>query len=162
VLNVENHPGSALLVESLLERRSDLRLLTARTGNEGCAMALSFRPDMILMDIGLSDLSGFEVLKILQGNPATAHIPVIAVSSDSYPHQIDKGLRAGFFRYLTKPYRLYDLMKAIDDALRHAADGQSPPRSHSDSCSLYRGRKAAHCLPRNLQNRISTCQRWTS
>jgi CheY-like chemotaxis protein len=74
------------------------------------------------MDIGLPDISGFEALKILQGNPATAHIPVIAVSSDSYPNQIDKGLKAGFFRYLTKPYRLDDLMKAIDDSLRHAAE----------------------------------------
>src|SRR5665647_21661 len=124
VLNVENHPGNALLVESLLERRTDLRLLKARTGTKGCEMALSFRPDTILMDIGLPDISGFEALKILQGNPATAHIPVIAVSSDSYLHQIDNGLKAGFFRYLTKPYRLDDLMKAIDDALRHAAEGR--------------------------------------
>jgi CheY-like chemotaxis protein len=121
VLSVENHPANALLVETLLERRSDLRLLTAVTGNDGCEMALTLRPDTILMDIRLPDISGFDALSILQGNPATAHIPVIAVSSDCFPHQIAKGLKAGFFRYLTKPYKLEDLMRAIDDALRQAA-----------------------------------------
>ena len=131
VLNVENHEGNVLLVEALVARRSDLRLLTARTGNEGCEMARSFLPDTILMAIRLPDISSFEALKMLQGNPATAHIPVIAVSSDSYQYQIDKGLKAGFFRYLTKPYRLYDLMKAIDDALRHAAESQSSPPPQS-------------------------------
>jgi CheY-like chemotaxis protein len=121
VFNVENDAGHVLLVENLLARRSDLRLLTAETGNEGCEMALSYRPDTILMDIRLSDISGFEASAILRGNPVTAHIPVIALSSDCYPVQISKGLKAGFFRYLTKPYRLDDLMKAIDDALHHAA-----------------------------------------
>jgi CheY-like chemotaxis protein len=126
VLNVENHLGNTLLVENLLARRSDLRLVTARTGNDGCEMARSFRPDTILMDIGLPDISGYEALRILQKNPATAHIPVIALSSDSYQHQIDKGLKAGFFRYLTKPYRLPDLMNAIDDSLLHAAESRPP------------------------------------
>jgi CheY-like chemotaxis protein len=126
VLNVEDHRGNALLVEGLLERRSDLRLLQARTGNEGCEMARTSRPDTILMDIGLPDMSGFEALKMLKGNPSTSHIPVIAVSSDSYPHQIDRGFKAGFFRYLTKPYRLHDLMKAIDDSLLQSADSRPP------------------------------------
>jgi|ERR1035437_2727238 CheY-like chemotaxis protein len=74
---------------------------------------------MILMDIRLPDISGFEALTILQADPTTAGIPVIAVSSDCYPLQISKGLQAGFYRYLTKPYKLDDLTKAIDDALRH-------------------------------------------
>jgi CheY-like chemotaxis protein len=126
VLNVEDHRGNALLVEGLLERRGDLRLLQARTGNEACEMARASRPDTILMDIGLPDMSGFDALRILKGNPSTAHIPLIAVSSDSYPDQIDKGLKAGFFRYLTKPYRLHDLMKAIDDSLPQGADSRPP------------------------------------
>jgi CheY-like chemotaxis protein len=121
VLSVENHPANAQLIETLLERRSDLRLLATVTGLEGCEMALSMSPDTILMDIRLPDISGFDALSILQGNPATADIPVIAVSSDCFPHQIAKGLKAGFFRYLTKPYKLEDLMTAIDDALQHAA-----------------------------------------
>jgi CheY-like chemotaxis protein len=67
VLSVENDPANALLVETFLARRSNLRLLTAGTGNEGCEMARSFQPDMILMDIRLPDTSGFEACwKILQ------------------------------------------------------------------------------------------------
>ena len=116
VLNVENHPANVLLVESLLALRSDLRLLTALTGTKGCEMALSFQPDLILMDIRLPDISGFEALEILQKNPSTARIPVIALSSYAYQIEIDKGLKNGFFRFLTKPYRLDDLMNAIDDA----------------------------------------------
>jgi len=130
VLNVENHMGNVLLVEALVARRSDLRLLTARTGNEGCEMARSLLPDTILMDIGLPDISGFEAMKLLQENSTTTHIPVIAVSSDAYQYQIDRGLKAGFFRYLTMPYRLDELMHAIDDALRHATEGRPPTRKN--------------------------------
>jgi CheY-like chemotaxis protein len=118
VLNIESDPANALLVEALIARRGDLRFLTARAYSEVYEMARSFRPDTIVMSIGFRALNGFEALKVLQGNPATAHIPVIAVSSDSFQHQIDKGLKAGFFRYLTMPYRLDDLMRAIDDSLR--------------------------------------------
>jgi CheY-like chemotaxis protein len=119
VLNIASDQGNALLVETLIAPRGDLRLLTARTGSEGYEMACSIRPDTIVMAVGFRAFNGFEALKLLQGNPATAHIPVIAVSSDSFQHQIDKGLKAGFFRYLTMPYRLDDLMRAIEDSLRH-------------------------------------------
>lgn len=138
VLNVESHEGNVRLMEALLARRSDLRLLTAITGNQGCEMARSFLPDTILMDIGVPDISGFEALKSLQENTATAHIPVIAVSSHAHQYQIDKGLKAGFFRYLTKPYKLDDLMNAIDDSLRHAAGGGRVAHLISfQSCRLY-------------------------
>lgn len=120
VLNVEDDPGNVLLIQEMFKRRSDFRLFTAVTGNERCQLACSLLPDTVLMDIGLPDNNGFEALKILLADPATAHIPVIALSSDAYPHQIEHGIAAGFFRYLTKPYKLADLMAAIDDALRHA------------------------------------------
>lgn len=124
VLNVENDPGNVLLMEGMIGRRSDLRLLTAMTGNEGCEMACSLLPDTILLNIGSPGINGFEALKILLENPATAHIAVIALSSDAYPHQIKHGLKAGFFRYMTKPYKLVVLIAAIDDALRHAAENR--------------------------------------
>ena len=71
VLNVENHEGNVMLMEALVAQRSDLRLLKATTGNQGCEMARSFLPDTILMDVRY----GFEALNILKGTPATAHIP---------------------------------------------------------------------------------------
>ena len=124
VLNVENDPGNVLLMEGMIGRRSDLRLLTAMTGNEGCEMACSLLPDTILLNIGSPAINGFEALKFLLENPATAHIAVIALSSDAYPRQIKNGLKAGFFRYITKPCKLVVLITAIDDALRHAAENR--------------------------------------
>ena len=103
--------------KKLIDRRSDLKLLTAHDGSQGIEMALSHKPDLILMDINLPDISGLAAMKMLRGNPATAHIPIIALSSNAYPHQIEEGLEAGFFRYLTKPFKVNELMDAIDVAL---------------------------------------------
>lgn len=124
LLQVEDNPANALLVETLIARRSDLKLLTALNGHQGVEMACSHKPDVILMDINLPDISGLAALRILLENPATAHIPVIALSSNAYPRQIEEGLEAGFFRYLTKPFHVDELMNAIDLALRYAAENR--------------------------------------
>jgi CheY-like chemotaxis protein len=93
------------LVETLVARRGDWKLLTTLNGRQGIEMASLHKPDVILTDINLPDISGLAALKILRENPATADIPVIALSSNAYPPQIEEGLEAGFFRYLTKPFR---------------------------------------------------------
>ncbi len=67
-------------------------------------------------------LSGYGALTILQKDPATAHIPVIALSANAVPHDIEKGLQAGFFRYLTKPIKVDEFMDALDVALHYAAE----------------------------------------
>ncbi len=69
------------------------------------------------MDINLPDISGIEVLKQLRKDPATAHIPVVAVSVNSMPQDIKQGLQAGFFRYLTKPIRVNEFMRTLNTAL---------------------------------------------
>jgi len=74
-------------------------------------------PDVILMDINLPGISGFEALKMLQENPLTGHIPVIAVSANAMPRDIKKGMEAGFFRYITKPIRVDELMTTLNLAL---------------------------------------------
>ena len=84
--------------------------------------ARAFRPDVILMDINLPGISGFGVLKILGVDPATSHIPVIALSANAVPRDIEKGIDAGFFRYLTKPIKVAEFMDALDIALQHAHD----------------------------------------
>ncbi|MFZ6641767.1 response regulator [Undibacterium sp. TC4M20W] len=117
VLYIEDHPANLALVGNLLARRLDWKLLTARDGNLGITIARTNQPDVILMDINLPGISGFEALEILLADPEIAHIPVIALSSDAFPHQIEKGIKAGFFRYLTKPYKLDDLMGALDDSI---------------------------------------------
>ena len=70
------------------------------------------------MDINLPGISGIEALKILAGDPLTADIPVIALSANAMPRDIEKGLKAGFFRYLTKPIKVLQFMEALDFALK--------------------------------------------
>lgn len=125
LLQVEDNPANSSLVEELILRRSELKVITAAKGYQGIEMARSYKPDVILMDINLSDINGFDVLRILAKDPAAAHIPVIAISSDAHPSQITDGLAAGFFRYLTKPFRIEVLMATIDLALEHVKKSNS-------------------------------------
>jgi len=83
-------------------------------------MARSARPDVILMDISLPDISGIQALQVLAADPATAHIPVIALSAHAVPRDVRLGLEAGFFRYLTKPIRVHEFLATLDVALDFA------------------------------------------
>jgi len=123
LLYVEDNPANLMLVEDLIARRTDLRLLTAIDGFQGVDVARSALPDVILMDINLPGISGIAALQILTQDPLTAHIPVIALSANAIPRDIRKGLEAGFFRYLTKPIKVNEFMDTLDTALHFAATG---------------------------------------
>ena len=118
LLYVEDNPANLMLVEQIIEGHPHLRMLSAHDGNLGIALARAHLPDVILMDINLPGISGIQALKILREDPATTHIPVIALSANAMPRDIEKGLEAGFFRYLTKPIKINEFMKALDDALK--------------------------------------------
>jgi CheY-like chemotaxis protein len=120
LLYVEDNPANMKLVEQVIARHPDIRLLTAINGYGGIEIALASQPAVILMDINLPDISGFEALKILRADPATAHIPVIAISANAMPLNIEKGIKAGFFRYITKPIKVDEFMEALDVALEFA------------------------------------------
>jgi signal transduction histidine kinase/AmiR/NasT family two-component response regulator len=120
LLYVEDNPANLMLVEDLIARRSDMCLLSARDGIRGIEIARTRRPDLILMDINLPGISGIGALKILSEDPTTAHIPVIALSANAIPRDIEKGLEAGFFRYLTKPIKVNEFMETLDIALEYA------------------------------------------
>jgi CheY-like chemotaxis protein len=75
------------------------------------------------MDINLPDINGFETLRILHEDPATAHIPVVALNANAMPRDIEKGLEAGFFRYLTKPIKIMEFMDMLHVTLEFAAKG---------------------------------------
>jgi CheY-like chemotaxis protein len=117
LLYIEDNPANLLLVENIIARRADIRLLTACDGTTGISTARSALPDIILMDINLPGISGTNALMLLKKDPLTAHIPVIALSANAIPLDIKKGLEAGFFRYLTKPIKIDALMGAIGEAL---------------------------------------------
>jgi PAS domain S-box-containing protein len=120
LLYVEDNPANLMLIEDLIARRPDIRLLTARDGNRGIEIARASRPDVILMDINLPGISGIKALRILAEDPTTAHIPVVALSANVMPRDIEKGLEAGFFRYLTKPIKVNEFMDTLDVALKFA------------------------------------------
>jgi len=117
LLCVEDNPANLLLVEKLLERRPDIRLLVAKDGIRGIEIARTAGPDVILMDINLPGISGLIALGILAEDAETAHIPVIALSANAMPDDIEKGMAAGFFRYLTKPIKVREFMDTLDSAL---------------------------------------------
>ncbi|MGZ8921432.1 MAG: PAS domain S-box protein, partial [Limisphaerales bacterium] len=120
LLYVEDNPANLKLIEQLIERRTDIRLLTAVNGTLGVDLAREALPEVILMDINLPGISGIEALQILRADPATAHIPIVALSANAMARDLEKGLEAGFFRYLTKPIKVKELMDTLDVALEQA------------------------------------------
>src|ERR1700719_3028442 len=120
LLYIEDNPANLALVEQLMARRSDIRLLTAVNGILGIEMARASRPEVILMDINLPGISGIDALKILREDLATAHSPIVSLSANAMPRAIKKGLEAGSFYYLTKPIKVNEFMDTIDVALEFA------------------------------------------
>ena len=126
VLYIEDNAANIVLVEHLITRRGDLNFLSATNGHRGIEMACVHLPVFIMMDIQLPDISGYDALKYLRTIPATVHIPVMALSSDAYSRQIDQGIAAGFCQYLTKPFKIAELMDAVDMCLTIAAESPRP------------------------------------
>jgi CheY-like chemotaxis protein len=120
LLYVEDNRANMQLVEQLIARRPDMRLLSAGDGTRGIALARIHQPEVILMDINLPGISGIQALMLLREDPATAHIPVLAISANAMPHDIRKGLEAGFFGYLTKPINVNEFMHELDRAMEFA------------------------------------------
>jgi signal transduction histidine kinase/CheY-like chemotaxis protein len=117
VLYVEDNPANMKLVEQLIARRSDIQLLTAVNGTLGVEAARTSQPTVILMDINLPGISGVDAFRLLRGDPRTAHIPVVALSANAMPRDIQSSLDAGFFRYLTKPIKVKEFMETLNAAL---------------------------------------------
>jgi PAS domain S-box-containing protein len=122
LLYVEDNPANLMLVEDIIARRTDIRLLSARDGKSGIELARASLPDVILMDINLPDISGLQALRILAEDPTTTQIPVVALSANAIPRDIENGLEAGFFRYLTKPIKVNEFMDSLDVALNFAKE----------------------------------------
>ncbi len=120
LLYVEDNPANLKLVEQLISRRPDMHLLSAADGHLGIELARTAQPEVILMDINLPGISGIDAMKILRADPATGHIPVVAISANAIPRDIENGLKAGFFRYLTKPIKVNEFMDTLNVALEFA------------------------------------------
>ena len=134
LLYIEDNPANLTLVERLIARRPDLRLLTATEAIRGIELARTQMPDVILMDINLPGMSGVQALGVLLKDPLTQHIPVIALSANARANDVQKGLEAGFFRYLTKPIHVAGFMSTLTEALEFAELGRPlPPQPIHDA-----------------------------
>lgn len=120
ILQIENNRANSDLVVQIIARRADLKLSTSDNTLDGITMAASLQPDVILMDMRMPGMSGFDALVQLGASATTAHIPVIIMSSNAFVGEDTKCMQAGAFFYLTKPYRIGVLLAAIDAALLHA------------------------------------------
>ncbi|MDB6154150.1 MAG: two-component system sensor protein, partial [Chthoniobacteraceae bacterium] len=117
VLYIEDNFSNLRLVEAVLLERPDVQLLTSTTGRAGLELALEQQPDLILLDMHLPDLLGDELLRILKGDDRTRQIPVVMVSADATPSQIEHLLALGARTYLTKPLDISSFLRTIDEAL---------------------------------------------
>ena len=118
VLYIEDNTANLALVKQLVLRRAGMRMLSASDGNVGVEFARVYQPDVIFMDINLPGISGLEAMRILRSDPATRSIPIIALSAEASPLDIENGLAAGFFAYLTKPISVHEFMETLDFALK--------------------------------------------
>jgi PAS domain S-box-containing protein len=117
VLYIEDNPSNVDLLASVLALRPGLQLVTAANGTDGLALARSRRPDLIIVDVALPDIDGFEVCRRLRADAAFARAPIVALSANAMPADIAKGRGAGFDAYLTKPLDVPALLAELDRRL---------------------------------------------
>ncbi len=117
VLYVEDNPANVVFMQDLIGGLDGLELVTVPTAELGVELARARRPAVVLMDINLPGMSGLEALAALRDDPETAGIPVIALTAAAAERDRKRGLEAGFFRYLTKPVDIDELIVAIEAVL---------------------------------------------
>ena len=117
ILVVEDHEENRRLLRDLLTSVG-YELIEAVTGEEGLTMAEAEVPELILMDIQLPGMDGYEVTRRIKANPALSHIPIIAVTSYALSGDDQKALEAGCDAYVTKPFDPAELLTNIQEFLR--------------------------------------------
>ncbi len=117
LLYVEDNPANLKLVENILKRRPNTVLLSASRAQHGIEIAKAQHPDVVLMDINLPVMDGYEALRILKNLDDTKRIPVIAISASAMPEDIEKGKASGFIDYITKPININNFLEVVDGAL---------------------------------------------
>ena len=117
VLYIEDNPANIKLVAQILGRRPHIHLLTAHTPELGIELALAHRPDLILLDINLLGMDGYQVLEVFKAEANLKAIPKVAITANAMPRDIERGKAAGFSEYLTKPLDVGQFHAALDRLL---------------------------------------------
>ena len=135
VLYVEDMVENMQLVERILTRRPAVTLIPAMLGAIAQDLARERHPDLILLDLHLPDMTGEEVMRRLQADPATTAIPIVVLSADATQDHIDRLLSAGATAYLTKPFAFGDLLRTVDELLaerQSAGPATGPPVAYKN------------------------------
>jgi CheY-like chemotaxis protein len=118
LLYIEDNLSNIELVEQIITtKRPHIKLITNMTGNETINLAIKHKPDLILLDLNLPDIDGSEVLKLILVNDKTKDIPVVILSADGMQHQVEKLIKLGAKKYLTKPLEVKEFIKVIDEII---------------------------------------------
>ena len=125
VLYVEDNEDNVYMLKMRLELLEDFEVLTAEDGENGCAMALSERPDIILMDLEMPRVDGWEATRRLKDDPRTRDIPIIALSAHALAGEREKALAAGCDEFDTKPVEFERLVATLRGVLA-ARGGRKP------------------------------------
>jgi signal transduction histidine kinase/response regulator RpfG family c-di-GMP phosphodiesterase len=136
VLYIEDNPSNMALMKRIAESRSEVQLIGASSGRLGLDLARTRRPDLILLDLHLPDISGQEVLQNLREDPETKTIPVVIVSADATPEQMQRSLASGALSYVTKPLDIASMLRLLDGVLKESAEakvGRGPAASPEES-----------------------------
>ncbi|MGD8569095.1 MAG: chemotaxis protein CheB [Gammaproteobacteria bacterium] len=133
ILYVEDDPDNQVLMARVIRKLSHYELFTANTAPKGLELVAKHKPGLIILDINLPGMDGYEALQELQKNPDTRHIPVFALSASAMPEQVEKGYAAGFSAYLTKPIEIGELLKAIDGVKLSNTSGDGSEQSFGQS-----------------------------
>ena len=126
VLYIEDNLSNLTLIEQILEEQPDIELMTAMQGAIGVDLARQHSPDLILLDLHLPDMPGWEVLAQLKGAAETRHIPTIVISADATTRQIDRLMALGASAYLTKPLNVTEFVRVLEET--------ASPANGSTSC----------------------------
>ncbi len=117
VLCIEDNPANLKLVTQILGRRKHIHLLTAHTPELGIELALARKPDLILLDINMPHIDGYQVMSIFKADASLKNIPVIAITAKAMSRDIERGKAAGFVDYLTKPLNIEHFLKTVEHCL---------------------------------------------
>lgn len=118
VLLVDDNPANLRLVARILERVPEAELLAACSGGLGLELARAHHPDLVLLDINMPDMDGYKLLELIRNDSAISTIPVVAITANALPSDIEKGLAAGFADYLTKPLEINQFIAQLRRLLR--------------------------------------------
>jgi CheY-like chemotaxis protein len=120
VVYIEPDRANALLMQSLLGSKTNYALHHAIDGSSGLQLCQRVRPDLVITEMRLPDVTAYEILRSLRGEAETASIPCIVLSGDAMPRHINRALAAGFDDYWTKPVDIWQLLRRIKDAAANA------------------------------------------